>query len=127
MGGWPADVPLVFVAVDYPQEIKELRATMDSVRGVTDLDALQAQIKDLEAKASAPDLWDDPDAAQQVTSALSRANSERDRVVGMDARIDDLETLVEVAGEGRSHALPPRCAEPVHVAHSSVSSRRPPG
>jgi peptide chain release factor 2 len=89
----------VFVAVDFIQEIKELRATMDSVRGVTDLDALQAQIKDLEAKASAPDLWDDPDAAQQVTSALSRANSERDRVVGMDARIDDLETLVEMGTE----------------------------
>ena len=99
MGGWPADVPLVFVAVDFTQEIKELRATMDSVRGVTDLDALQAQIQDLEAKASAPDLWDDPDAAQQVTSALSRANSERDRVVGMDARIDDLETLVEMGTE----------------------------
>jgi len=99
VGGWPADVPLVFVAVDFTQEIKELRATMDSVRGVTDLDALQAQIQDLEAKASAPDLWDDPDAAQQVTSALSRANSERDRVVGMDARIDDLETLVEMGTE----------------------------
>jgi len=90
---------LVFVAVDFTQEIKELRATMDSVRGVTDLDALQAQIKDLEAKASAPDLWDDPEAAQQVTSALSRANSERDRVVGMGARIDDLETLVEMGTE----------------------------
>ena len=87
------------MAVDFTQEIKELRATMDSVRGVTDLDALQAQIQDLEAKASAPDLWDDPDAAQQVTSALSRANSERDRVVGMDARIDDLETLVEMGTE----------------------------
>ena len=87
------------MAVDFTQEIKELRATMDSVRGVTDLDALQAQIKDLEAKASAPDLWDDPEAAQQVTSALSRANSERDRVVGMGARIDDLETLVEMGTE----------------------------
>ena len=87
------------MAVDFTQEIKELRATMDSVRGVTDLDALQAQIRDLEAKASAPDLWDDPDAAQQVTSALSRANAERDRVVGMDARIDDLETLVEMGTE----------------------------
>ena len=32
---------------------------------------MQAQITDLEAKASAPDLWDDPDAAQLVTSALS--------------------------------------------------------
>jgi peptide chain release factor 2 len=72
---------------------------MDSVREVTDLEALQAQIKDLEGKSAAPDLWDDPEAAQQVTSALSRANAEYDRVTGMDARIDDLEVLVEMGVE----------------------------
>jgi peptide chain release factor 2 len=87
------------VAVDFTQEIKDLRATMDSVRGVTDLDALGVQIADLEQKAAAPDLWDDPEKAQQVTSALSRANAERDRVVGMDQRIDDLEVLVEMGQE----------------------------
>jgi peptide chain release factor 2 len=87
------------VAVDFTQEIKELRATMDSVRGVTNLDELARTIDELEQQASAPDLWDDPDAAQQVTSALSRANSERDRVLGMDARIEDLETLVEMGQE----------------------------
>jgi peptide chain release factor 2 len=87
------------VAVDFPQELKELRTTMDSVRGVTDLDALTQQIADLEKQATAPDLWDDPDSAQQVTSALSRANSERDRVLGMDSRIDDLEVLVQMGQE----------------------------
>jgi peptide chain release factor 2 len=90
---------LILVATDFQQEIKSLRTTMDSVREVTDLDALRAQIKDLEAKSGAPDLWDDPEAAQQVTSALSRANSELERVTGMDARIDDLETLVEMGTE----------------------------
>jgi peptide chain release factor 2 len=99
------------VAVDFTQEIKDLRATMDSVRGVTDLDALGAQIADLEQKAAAPDLWDDPEKAQQVTSALSRANAERDRVVGMDQRVDDLEVLVELGleeaaeGDGSSETL----------------------
>jgi peptide chain release factor 2 len=90
---------LIFVATDFQQEIKSLRTTMDSVREVTDLDALRAQIKDLEEKSGAPDLWDDPEAAQQVTSALSRANSELERVTGMDARINDLETLVEMGTE----------------------------
>ncbi|CAN7453486.1 peptide chain release factor 2 [Terrabacter sp. LjRoot27] len=87
------------MAVDFTQEIKDLRATMDSVRGVTNLDELARTIDELEQQASAPDLWDDPDAAQQVTSALSRANSERDRILGMDARIEDLETLVEMGQE----------------------------
>ncbi len=87
------------VAVDFGEEIKHLRTTMTSVREVTDLAALATRIADLEQQASAPDLWDDPERAQQVTSALSRANAERDRVTGMDSRIDDLEVLVELGLE----------------------------
>src|SRR3954470_1962766 len=94
-----AAVGCPIVAVDFTQEIRDLRATMESVRGVTNLDELARTISELEEQASAPDLWDNPDQAQQVTSALSRANSERDRVMGMDARIDDLETLVEMGQE----------------------------
>ena len=87
------------MAVDFGEEIRNLRATMDSVREVTNLDALRSKISDLEKQASAPDHWDDQERAQQVTSALSRANAELERVVGMDQRIEDLETLVEMGTE----------------------------
>jgi peptide chain release factor 2 len=87
------------VAVDFTQEIKALRTTMDSVREVTDLGSLRAQIADLETRSGAPDLWDDPEQAQQVTSALSRANAEYERITSMDSRIDDLEVLVEMGTE----------------------------
>ncbi|MGO0576946.1 peptide chain release factor 2 [Ornithinimicrobium panacihumi] len=87
------------MAVDFDNEIKNLRSTMASVRDVTDLDKLQAQMTELEAQASAPDLWDDVEKAQQVTSSLSRAKAEHDRVTGMDSRIDDLEALVELGQE----------------------------
>ncbi|MCE1178494.1 MAG: peptide chain release factor 2 [Micrococcales bacterium] len=87
------------MAVDFAEEIKNLRSTMDSVRQVTDLDRLQAQITDLESQAAAPDLWDDQEKAQQVTSALSRAKAEHDRVTGMDSRVEDLEVLVEMGTE----------------------------
>ncbi|MCG8655947.1 peptide chain release factor 2 [Yimella lutea] len=87
------------MAVDFAVELKELRATMKSVSDVTDMGALRAQITDLEEQSGAPDLWDDPDKAQQVTSALSRANSEIERIETMDQRIDDLEVLVEMATE----------------------------
>ena len=87
------------MAVDFASEIQNLRTTMASVREVTDLSALEAQIADLEQQASAPDLWDDPDKAQGVTSALSRANHERSRILSMESRIDDLEALVELGQE----------------------------
>ena len=87
------------MAVDFTQAIKDLRSTMASVREVTDLTALQAQITELESKAAEPTLWDDPEKAQVVTSSLSRAKAEHARVTGMDARIDDLEALVEMGEE----------------------------
>ena len=87
------------MAVDFETEIKQLRTTMASVREVTDLERLGAQIADLETEASAPDLWDDVERAQKLTSTLSRAKAEHDKVTGMDARIDDLEALVELGQE----------------------------
>ncbi|HRC00111.1 MAG TPA: PCRF domain-containing protein, partial [Dermatophilaceae bacterium] len=92
------------MAVDFAEEIRALRATMDSVREVTDLDGLRARITQLEQDASVPNLWDDQENAQAVTSALSRANSELERVTGMDARIDDLEALVELGEEESDEA-----------------------
>jgi len=90
---------LTLVATDFSEEIKQLRTTMDSVRQVTDLAALETRIADLEQQASDPTLWDDQEKAQVVTSGLSRAKAEHDRVTGMDARIDDLEALVEMGQE----------------------------
>jgi len=74
---------------------------MDQVREVTDLARLSARISDLESQAAAPDLWDDQERAQAVTSNLSRAKAEYDRVTGMDQRIEDLEVLVEMAEEAK--------------------------
>jgi peptide chain release factor 2 len=89
----------MIVAVDFDTEIKDLRGTMASVREVTDLDSLRREITELEEKASAPDLWDHPEKAQEVTSRLSRAKSELDRVTQLDQRIDDLEVLVLLGRE----------------------------
>ena len=83
------------MATDFTQEIKDLRATMSSVREVTDLSALEQQIADFEQQASDPTLWDDQERAQQVTSGLSRAKAEYERVTGMGQRVEDLEVLVE--------------------------------
>ncbi|WP_175008058.1 peptide chain release factor 2 [Cellulosimicrobium sp. TH-20] len=85
--------------IDFPSEIKALRSTLESIESVSDPEELRATIADLSEKASAPDLWDDPDAAQKVTSALSAAQSELDRVKKLGQRIADVETLVEMGQE----------------------------
>lgn len=85
--------------MDFPVEIAALRNTFEQIEAVLDPSALRAKIAELEDEASAPDLWDDQDHAQAVTSALSAATGELERVEGFGRRIDDLEVLVEMAVE----------------------------
>lgn len=66
---------------------------------MTDPEGLEKRIAELTEESSAPDLWDDQEKAQAVTSKLSHAQSELNRINAMAARIDDLETMVEMAGE----------------------------
>jgi peptide chain release factor 2 len=85
--------------IDFPAEIRALRATHSSIEQVTDVASLRAEIAELSEAAGAPDLWDDPSKAQQVTSRLSHRQSELERVEKLGERIDDLEVLVELAKE----------------------------
>ncbi|GAA1711778.1 peptide chain release factor 2 [Brachybacterium phenoliresistens] len=90
---------LLVATVDFSEEIPHLRSTLESIAKVTDLDALNAKIADLEEQAAAPDLWDDVDNAQKVSSALSHAQAERRRIDELTSRIDDLEIMVQLAAE----------------------------
>ncbi|MGN6446311.1 peptide chain release factor 2 [Amnibacterium sp.] len=82
--------------LDLGPRIAALRSTLGDVIAVVDVDTLRARIADLEQRASAPDLWDDPDAAQKVTSELSHAQAQLSRVTGVESRLDDLEVLIEL-------------------------------
>ena len=81
-------------SIDFSAEIPQLRSTLSSIEQVTDIEALDAKIADLEKQASAQDLWDDVDNAQKVSSALSHAQSERRRISELASRIEDLEVKI---------------------------------
>jgi len=85
--------------VDFPAEIRGLKQSLDRIRDVSDMEGLRKQIAELSEQAAAPDLWDDPDVAQKVTSKLSHAQSELERLERMVQRIEDLEVLVELGEE----------------------------
>jgi len=84
-------------AVDVSEELKELDATLHSIEAVLDLDALRRELADLNEQAAAPDLWDDQERAQQVTSRLSYVQGQLNRVEGLRRRLDDAGVLLELA------------------------------
>jgi len=87
---------------DVAADLKDLSDTLANVEAVTDLDALRSQIADLEQQAARPDLWDDPESAQKVTSQLSHKQSELRRLEELRQRLEDLTVLYELAEEAGS-------------------------
>lgn len=82
---------------DFSAEIKELRAIFASIAAVSDIEGIERAIEELSEQAAAPDLWDDVENAQKVTSALSYKQSELNRLRSLSSRIDDVEVMVELA------------------------------
>ena len=82
---------------DFNQEIAALNATLKSIESVLDVPRLLNQKDELEEKAGTPDLWNDPENAQKITSALSRVQSIINRVTSLRSRISDLPIMLELA------------------------------
>lgn len=84
---------------DFPAEIAEVRDTLRRITDVINIDALSAEVADLEHQAADPDLWNDQANAQRVNSQLSHKKAQLDRVTRLGSRIDDAEVMVEMGQE----------------------------
>lgn len=84
---------------DFSQAIGEARSKYESIAKALDIERLKSQIATLETEAAKPGLWDDPENAQKVTSRLSAAQAQLKRLNEANRRIEDVETLVELAQE----------------------------
>ena len=84
---------------DFAAALADLDQALSSIEAVVDPEGKRSQIAELESAVAAPDLWDNPENAQRVTSRLSALQSEVDRVVGLRSRLDDLGVLVELGQE----------------------------
>jgi peptide chain release factor 2 len=104
--------------LDYGARLAALRSTLSDVLAVVDVEALRKRIADLEQQANVPDLWNDPDSAQKVTSALSHAQTQLARVTAVERRLDDLEVLVELVNAEDDEA---QAAESAREAESELA------
>ena len=85
------------MSADIFTELADLNTTLSNIEAVLDLDGKRTQIAELEKDAGRPDLWDDPEQAQQVTSRLSRLQAEVRGAEEIRQRLDDIDVLRELA------------------------------
>ncbi|MBX3312674.1 MAG: peptide chain release factor 2 [Microbacteriaceae bacterium] len=84
---------------EFNTRFTELRSSFEQVKAVVAPEKLRERIADLSEKAGAPDLWDDQEKAQAVTSQLSHAQSELRKITDVDVALSDIAALAELADE----------------------------
>jgi peptide chain release factor 2 len=87
------------VAADFSVVLDELNTTLKSIEAVLRIDDMRSEIADLEQQAAAPDLWNDVEAAQALTSRLSYLQGDLRRVEELRSRLDDVALMHEMAEE----------------------------
>ncbi|MFT4185993.1 MAG: peptide chain release factor 2 [Micrococcaceae bacterium] len=82
---------------DLALALKNVKTLYASITEVSDTTKLEVKIAELSEQASAPDIWDNPENAQLVTTQLSTYQNELKKLDSLAARIEDVEVLIELA------------------------------
>ena len=84
------------MADDLREQLAALASTLSSIESVLDLDKLRKELGELESEAAHPDLWNDQERAQRVTSRMSYLRGDIQRVEGLRSRIEDAQAAVDL-------------------------------
>lgn len=84
---------------DFSQALGEARTKYETIEKALDVDRLKSEIAQLEEEASDPNLWDNVENAQKITSKLSGKQGLIKKLASLSDRFDDLETLYELGQE----------------------------
>jgi peptide chain release factor 2 len=81
---------------DLSERVAQLAAKLSSIEAVLDLDGMRKQLAALEEDAADPELWNDQERAQAVTSRMSHLRSDLARVEALRSRLDDIQAAIDL-------------------------------
>lgn len=86
-------------------QIGELRNRLGELKTGLKIEPKKERIQDLDYQMAAPGFWDDPDKAQKVAQEANNLKSEVDTFTSLETKVDDLDTLWEMAMEEKDDTL----------------------
>ena len=86
-------------------QIGELRNRLGELKTGLKIEPKKDRIQDLDYQMAAPGFWDDPDKAQKVAQEANNLKSEVDTFTSLETKVDDLDTLWEMAMEEKDDTL----------------------
>jgi len=107
---------------DFVPDLVALRQRLDQARGYLRIEELGTRRAELEEEMADPDLWNDQDRGRRVQVDLSRVIEDLDHHAGLVARLEDVETLAELAVEEDEESLEPEITEVVDVLYVELEA-----
>lgn len=86
-------------------QIGELRNRLGELKTGLKIEPKKERIQDLDYQMAAPGFWDDPDKAQKVAQEANNLKSEVDTFTSLETKVDDLDTLWEMAMQEKDDTL----------------------
>ena len=90
---------------DFTSQIAELRSRLGEARSYLRVDELKARRPQLETELGRPDLWDDAETAQKLQREFAEMSDDIEVYDSLESKVDDLETLHELAREEGDESL----------------------
>jgi peptide chain release factor 2 len=92
---------------DFSDDLAALARRVADAQRYLRLEESRAKQVELGAQVAEPGLWDDPERARQLTTALARARDDVELLEGLSRRLSDVETLAELAREENDDSQEP--------------------
>ena len=86
-------------------EVVQLRERFGAAASYLHIDDLREEFARLEEVVATPDLWNDAEHAREVTTAYNRARADIDEMEGLERRLGDAETLLELGADASGSDL----------------------
>src|SRR3954468_2420940 len=105
---------------DFSDPLGAVRKRVDEARAYLRIADQRERLAELETQAADPGLWDDPDAARQVTSELAGVRDDIELVDALTERVDDLDTLFELGREESDESVAPEIETGIESLRSEL-------
>jgi peptide chain release factor 2 len=91
---------------DFAAELEESETRLAEAEQYLGLEKLTTRKAELEVEAARPNLWDDADAARDITTELGRVSADLEQLTGLRTELSDAMALVELVDEARTDGAP---------------------
>jgi peptide chain release factor 2 len=105
---------------DFSVDLSELAKRVQDARAYLHIEEARERLVELELEASKPDLWDDPNAARRVTTELSTVRDDVELVEGLEARVEDVQTLYQLGREEADESVEPEIESGIEALRTEL-------